>query len=53
MDNFSEGSKLPSLLTSILTYQKTGNYRIRMSGSPNNRFEADALLRRAPLKRDR
>jgi hypothetical protein len=27
MNNLREGSKLPSLLTSFLAYQKTGNYR--------------------------
>src|SRR6059058_4510504 len=28
MNNLREGSKLPSLLTSFLAYQKTGNYSI-------------------------
>ena len=34
MNNLREGSKLPSLLTSFLAYQKTGNYSLgeRMGG---------------------
>jgi len=29
MDNGREGSNLPSPLTSLLVYQKTGNYKLR------------------------